>query len=193
MRACRLGRAASGQLATLLQPMHLFLALQPAVVRAVADREEALTTWQALAVDTANAKSKLEKVRGSALQSGDPIFGFGAQTASSKASSLEQLRLKIEARTADSAEAQRQYELVRTRNASEFMRLTTASCTEFCAMAAGFARTHAAAGDRGVTIWHPLAEGIAVAPRSPAAVQAAMAARAKAQAAAAAQAQAALR
>jgi hypothetical protein len=191
VRACRLGRAASGQLATILQPMHLFLALQPAVTRAVHDREEAMLTWQALAMDADKAKSKMEKVRASPLQSGDPIFGIGAQTAASKAASMEHLRLKIEARVGDASEAQRQYELVRTRNAQEFMRLTTSSCADFCSMAVGFARTHAAAGDRGVTIWHPLAEGSAVAPRSPAAVQAAMAARAKAQAAAAAAAAAA--
>lgn len=63
VRACRLGRAAAEQLAVRLQPLHSHLAIAPAVSRAIADRGDALLTWQTLAAEISAKKAKLAQVQ----------------------------------------------------------------------------------------------------------------------------------
>jgi hypothetical protein len=63
VRACRLGRAAAGQLAAQLAPLHGHLSLAPAVSRAVADRADALLTWQTLAAEADAKRAKAARTQ----------------------------------------------------------------------------------------------------------------------------------
>lgn len=68
VRACRLGRAAAGQLAAQLQPLHAHLAMAPAVARAAADRADALLTWQTLAAEADAKRAKTARVEAEPLK-----------------------------------------------------------------------------------------------------------------------------
>jgi hypothetical protein len=114
-------------------------------------------------------------------QAGGP-FGLGATTPASKSAALETLAkqarqsmhaasclsfalmrppgLQVESVTAAATDAEAAYEAIRARNAAEFARLDAQRTADFAAMAVGFARVQAAAGERAVTIWAPLAEGL---------------------------------
>jgi hypothetical protein len=90
VRACRLGRAAAGQLAAQLAPLHGHLSLAPSVSRAVADRAEALLTWQTLAAEADAKRAKAARTQEEPLKAGGP-FGLGATTPASKSAALEAL------------------------------------------------------------------------------------------------------
>lgn len=120
VRACRLGRAAAGQLAAQLQPLHAHLAMAPAVARAAADRADALLTWQTLAAEADAKRAKTARmqaeplkvrrsrfssslscisfdaspVRSTAWQAGGP-FGLGATTPASKSAALDTLAKQV--------------------------------------------------------------------------------------------------
>ena len=68
VRACRLGRAAAGQLAAQLAPLHAHLAMAPAVARAAADRADALLTWQTLAAEADAKRAKTARVQAEPLK-----------------------------------------------------------------------------------------------------------------------------
>jgi hypothetical protein len=161
VRACRLARAATGQMALRLAPLHTHLALAPAVQRAVAEREHAMLTWQTVAAERAAKLAKREKLRCTPLSPGGP-WGLGGTTAEGKQSQMTTLESQIVALDAQIQSAQAAYATVALRNAQEFQRLSEQQGEDLLAMAMGSARVHAAEGRRAAAIWAPLADGVAV-------------------------------
>lgn len=158
VRACRLGRAAAAQLAASLQPLHAHLAMEPAVAKAVGEREAAMGVWRAAALALSRARAKGERLRSEPLRAGGP-FGLGATTQASKAQAVAAAEAAVSEAEAAEARARARYEGVAARNAREFARSDAAREAHLMAMGAHAGRVLAAAGARGAAIWGTLADG----------------------------------
>ena len=155
VRACRLGRAATAATASAMAPLHHHQALAPAVDAALADREAALHTWQAAVADAQNKRAIATKAQadpGAGPRKG--MFGRGEPVA------LLDLHAAADAAEAAEVRAKGSVDAVSATLQAEFQRLSVTRSVEFSAMGLGVARVHCSAGERGETIWWPLAEGV---------------------------------
>ena len=155
VRACRLGRAATAATATAMAPLHHHQALAPAVDAALGDRDAALHAWQAAVADAQSKRAIATKAQadpGAGPKRG--MFGRGEPVA------LLDLHAAADAAEAGEARAKAKVDAVSATLQGEFQRLSMTRAVEFSAMGLGVARVHCSAGERGVTIWRPLAEGV---------------------------------
>ncbi|KAK9805542.1 hypothetical protein WJX72_004051 [[Myrmecia] bisecta] len=150
VRLSRLSRTATAQTTVALSPLHDHLALTPAVLKALKEREAALVTAQAIAEDL----EKKRKSVGALEEQGDKRFG-GDKNATRKVANLQNDVAALEAAL---QAAQAEYDRVKTRNNEELERWTRDRASDFAAMLEGFARVEGAFQDRSLDIWRGVAE-----------------------------------
>ena len=128
VRISRLTRAATGQLARALDPLHDYLGMMPAVRKAVADRSETLLTLQTSLAEVDGKKARIAKL----------------ETDITKMLRVDQLKRELAETQATSEAAAREYAHIKERHGEEFARLEASRSATFKDMWLGFARTQVA-------------------------------------------------
>ena len=148
VRISRLTRAATGQLARALDPLHDYLGMMPAVRKAVADRSETLLTLQTLLAEVDGKKARIAKL----------------ETDITKMLRVDQLKRELAETQAASEAASREYAHIKERHREEFARLEASRSVTFKDMWLGFARTQVAHAERALSVWRAVAEDLGASP-----------------------------
>lgn len=150
VRQCRLSRVATGQLVQALGPLHEELALAPAAVGALREREAALLTVQLVEEDIEKKQRELAALEasGARVLGGDPP----------KARRLAGVRNDLAALDAALAAARAEYARVAQRNKQDLARRSAEREAGLQALARGFAQTASLYEERGAQIWRSVAE-----------------------------------
>lgn len=149
VRTYRLARLATSEAVSALEPLHTELALAPAVVEALKEREAALVT-----VDTIrDGIAKKAEALSIAEQSTDLNQVRKAQTLRNEVASLEA--------ACDAAEAE--YEKVKGRNRTELQRWREERKNEFTRMAVAYARVQAVFEERAAEVFSSIESSSAAA------------------------------
>ena len=144
VRTSRLARSATAESVSALEPLHTELALAPAVVDAMREREAALVTVDSIRDDIAKKAAALS----AAEESTDPGKVRKSQTLRNELASLEA--------ACDAAEAE--YEKVKNRNVTELQRWRSERQAEFTRMSAAYARVAALFQERTGEVWRGASE-----------------------------------
>lgn len=150
VRHSRLARAANGQVMEALEPLHDELAMSPAVVAALREREAALLTVQSIEED-------LERRRRAVVQAEEAAARrVGGDAA--KARKVAALQNDVAALEAALTAAQQEYDRVKARNLQELERSRQERSANFGQLARDFAQVDALFGQRCLEIWRDVCE-----------------------------------
>lgn len=151
VRVCRLSRATTSESMAALEPLHTELALAPAVVDALKEREAALLTVNSIREDMMKKQAALVMVEGSGeMTLGDPSKVKKAQALRNEIAALE---AAVEAATAE-------YDKVKHRNQDELARWREEREGEFLRMAKAYAQVSAVYYEQGEEVWRGVAEDL---------------------------------
>jgi len=148
VRASRIARAATVQLAKAMDPLHAHLNLMPSVRRATQLRADTLLSLQTLLADQERLTNRINKLA--------PDI--------TKHVKIEQLKRELEETNRLAENAKREYDCIRARQANEFARSEKERVEEFEQMLLGLARVQVAQAERTLSVWRSLAEELGASP-----------------------------
>ena len=148
VRASRIARAATVQLAKAMDPLHAHLNLMPSVRRATQLRADTLLSLQTLLSDQERLTNRISKLA--------PDI--------TKHVKIEQLKRELEVTNRLAENAKREYDCIRARQANEFARTEKERVEEFEQMLLGLARVQVAQAERTLSVWRSLAEELGASP-----------------------------
>ena len=149
VRASRIARAATVQLAKAMDPLHAHLNLMPSVRRATQLRADTLLSLQTLLSDQERLTNRINKLA--------PDI--------TKHVKIEQLKRELEETNRLAENAKREYDCIRARQANEFARSEKERVEEFEQMLLGLARVQVAQAERTLSVWRSLAEELGASPQ----------------------------
>ncbi|KAL4447991.1 hypothetical protein ABPG75_005210 [Micractinium tetrahymenae] len=150
VRHSRLARAANAGAMEALEPLHDELAMSPAVVAALKERETALLTAQSIEEDLANRRAAAAALE----ESGARRVGGDA----AKARKVAALQNEVAALEAALEAAQQEYDRVKGRNLQELERTRQERSAEFGRLLREFGQVNAEYGQRSLEVWRGVAE-----------------------------------
>ncbi|PSC68192.1 sorting nexin 2A [Micractinium conductrix] len=150
VRHSRLARAANAQSMEALEPLHDELAMSPAVVAALREREAALLTAQSIEEDL----DKRRRAAGQLEEAGARRVGGDA----AKARKVAALQNDVAALEAALEAAKQEYGRVTERNLQELERSRQERSSEFARLVRGLAEVNALYGQRCLDIWRGVGE-----------------------------------
>jgi len=148
VRASRIARAATVQLAKAMDPLHAHLNLMPSVRRATQLRAETLLSLQTLLSDQERLTIRISKLA--------PDI--------TKHAKIEQLKRELEETNRLAENARREYDCIRARQSNEFARSEKERVEDFSSMLLGLARVQVAQAERTLSVWRNLAEELGASP-----------------------------
>ena len=145
VRLSRLSRTSTAESLSALEPLHSELALAPAVVEALKEREAALLTAQSIRDEVSKKQAALAAVEDADGRTlgGDPAKVRKAAT----------LRNEIAAAEAAAEAAEAEYEKVKGRNKGELGRWQREREEEFLRMARAYGQVAATYNERAEQVW----------------------------------------
>lgn len=143
VRTSRHSRMATSEYMTSLSPLHDELALAPAVVAALKEREAALLTVDTIKEDLERKKASLQQLE----VSGDPNRGR----------KVSQYQNEIAALDAALASAEAEYERVKARNEEELVRWQSEKRSEFVRVQKGLTRVSGLLEESNAAVWKEVA------------------------------------
>jgi len=152
VRMSRLARSATAECVDALEPLHTELALAPAAVDALKERESALLTVRSIKDDVYRRQAALAAIEeaGDQTLGGDPPRVQKAQILRNEIASLEA--------AAEAAESE--YEKVKGRNKEELVRWREERGGDFLRMVRAYAQVASLYGARTEDLWRGVAEDL---------------------------------
>lgn len=150
VRLSRLAKVANEQTITALEPLHTNLAMAPAVLKALREREAQLLTVQALEADIA----KKHKALGVLDEQGQRTFGNEA----SKGRKQEVIQNDVAALEMALDSAKAEFQKIATRNREDLARWEKERMSGFSKMQDAFLRVEIAFQEREASVWLALSE-----------------------------------
>lgn len=150
VRMSRLARSTTAESVGALEPLHLELALAPAVTAALREREAALLTVDSIQEDLDRKRASLAGVEEGQGGTGDANKARKAATLRNEIASLE---AAVEA-------AQAEYDRVKGRNLEELARWGEEKEAEFARMMRGYAQVAALYEERAAQVWRGVEEDL---------------------------------
>ncbi|KAL3145148.1 hypothetical protein ABBQ38_001750 [Trebouxia sp. C0009 RCD-2024] len=155
VRVSRLSRTATSSVTEALSPLHDNLALAPAAIKALKEREAALLTLHAIEAD-------LEKRRHAVALLDSEAQKTPGGVDKAKGRKADNLRNEVAGLEAAVQAASQEYDRVKSRNTQEVSRWKESRVQDFNGMLDHFARIMAAYEDRRLSVWLEVAEQFGV-------------------------------
>jgi sorting nexin-1/2 len=153
VRVSRLARSATGESVSALEPLHTELALAPAVIEALQEREAALLTLQSIKEDMSRKQAAVEALESAAETSNGDL---------QKITKVQHLKNEVAALEAAAEVAQIEYDRVKSRNVEELKRYNAERAGEFRRMATAYSRVANIFESRESEVWRGTAEDLGV-------------------------------
>lgn len=144
VRMSRFARSATAESMNALEPLHAELALVPAVVDALKEREAAMLTCQSIRDNIVKKKASIVMMESS--------------TEYSKMKKVDALKNEVAALEIALEAAEGEYEKVKQRNVEELVRWQEERSLAYASMVESYGRVCAAYEERGMEVWNGVAE-----------------------------------